>query len=62
MENYNAYELHRKVLIELEKRLAYYKMLERYTRKSVKLKQHRLSIKLMKEVIEEAKNEYELYR
>lgn len=48
-----------KVMHDLYAKLAYYEMLARHTKKSVKLKQHEDSIKFMKDVIAEAKKEYD---
>jgi len=52
-------EDYEKVLKILENQLSYYKTLEKYTGKSVKVKKHRSNIEFMQEAIQEVTDEYE---
>jgi len=56
-ENFEPYTFHDKVLSDLEEKLNHYKKLAKYTKKTVKLNQHKFNIKFMEGVILEYHNE-----
>lgn len=55
-------EVHNKVVASLEERLNYYETLVRYTNKTTKLNDHKAGVRFMKEVIQQANEEYEMYK
>lgn len=60
MSEFNVEEFHQKVITSMEHKLAYYNMLAKYTKKTVKLHEHKVNAKLMEETIAETKQEYGL--
>lgn len=57
-EDFDTPEFRQQVIKSMKKRLDYYKTLEKYTKKSLKLKDHREAVKFMEKVIQETLEEY----
>lgn len=55
-------EWHNRVMLDLESRLHHFETLARYTKKTTKLNNHKEAIKLYQDVIQMAKDEYEMYK